>query len=159
MGKQIIHFDNISLKDNYGKWESYGQSKLANILFSNELNKRLKNDKIPLTVNSVHPGVIKTELMRDNTGFFSNVLFFFGSFFMKSIPQGAATSLYCAIAKELKNVGGYYFADSNVCAPVKYVFNEEVMKKLFDVSESMTGVSYDTQIKINIDNVEKKRNN
>jgi len=159
MGKQIIHFDNISLKDNYGKWESYGQSKLANILFSNELNKKFKNDKIPITVYSVHPGVIKTELMRDNQGILANVMFFFGGFFMKSIPQGAATTVYCAVAKELKNVGGFYYADCNVCAAVKYAFNEEVMKKLFDVSESMTGVSYDKQVKIDLDekeNIEKK---
>jgi len=149
-----INFDNINLKDEYGSWWAYGQSKLANIMFSNELNKRLKNDKIPISVNSLHPGVIQTEIMRDNEGFLKKSLSFFGYFFMKSIPQGASTTVYCAISKEVKNIGGKYFDNCKIGSPTSYSMNEEFAKKLFDLSEKMTGLGYADSIKIDDKKIE-----
>ena len=62
-GEKKILFDDFEMEKTYiGYTPRYSQSKLANVMFSNELNKKLQNDKIDIQVNSVHPGVIKTEL-------------------------------------------------------------------------------------------------
>jgi len=84
MGSKTLDFDDINLRNynSYGTWKAYGQSKLANIIFSNELNLRLKNDKIPITACSLHPGVIQTELLRSYDSSVLKFLFFgFGLFF------------------------------------------------------------------------------
>eukprot|EP01080_Neovahlkampfia_damariscottae_P005055 gene5055-8650_t len=143
MGTKKINFDDIhhEKKGAYKPWPVYGQSKLSNIMFSNELTKRLSSDKVNIIVNSLHPGVIATELSRD-LDTTSSLMWTLGKGFMKSIPQGAATTIYCAVSPEINGKSGLYFSDCNVASPIPYVNNEEALKKLFEVSIKETGIEY-----------------
>lgn len=134
-----IDFENINWDKNYSAWAAYGQSKLANLLFAKELNQRLQDAGVKVTVNAVHPGVINTDLGRHLNVFLSTIFYGLGYFFMKSIPQGAATTVYVATAKELEGKGGLYFADCNECEPSDYAKDKELAKKLWEWSEKVTG--------------------
>ncbi|KAI3920881.1 hypothetical protein MKW98_015869 [Papaver atlanticum] len=67
--KEGIRFDKLNKESGYSSWGAYGQSKLANILHANELSRRLKEDGVPITVNSLHPGAILTNLWRNSSIF------------------------------------------------------------------------------------------
>jgi hypothetical protein len=60
--------------------------------------------------------------------------------FHKNIPQGAATTVYCAVSKDLNGLGGLYFSDCNIATPLEIANDKEVSKKLFDLSENLTKV-------------------
>ncbi len=100
----------------YDKWGAYGQSKTANVLFSVELNKRLADAGI--TANAVHPGGIRTELGRhlseDDIEALTSRVESDGGFEFKSIPEGAATSVWAATWPELEGVGGQYMEDCHI---------------------------------------------
>uniref|UniRef100_A0A914X098 Uncharacterized protein n=1 Tax=Plectus sambesii TaxID=2011161 RepID=A0A914X098_9BILA len=85
----------------------YSCSKLCNILFAFALHRRVHESGV--NVYALHPGVIKTELLRDY-GFLGKIGFFFSSPFLKSLEQGAATTVYCASSTDLNNISGRYFA-------------------------------------------------
>jgi retinol dehydrogenase 12 len=143
MGTKKINFDDIHFekKGAYKPWTAYGQSKLSNIMFSNELSKRLKLQNVNVTVNSLHPGVIATELSRDlDTA--SSLMWSIGKLAMKTIPQGAATTVYCATSEELIGKTALYFSDCNEETPLEYSSNEKAMQQLFELSEKETGISF-----------------
>lgn len=99
--------------DEFKPLVAYGQAKLCNVLFANELTRRYEQDGI--YGSSLHPGaLISTAISRDS--FASKLLFRAARPFTKSIAQGAATTVYCATAPELERVGGRYFKD---CAEAK----------------------------------------
>ena len=142
MGSKKINYDDIHWEKSYDSIGSYAQSKLANILFTKELNRKLENLKIPITVNCLHPGVIKTDLARDMNKTLSFLFYTLGYAFMKSIPQGAATNVYAAVHPELKGKGGLYFSDCNEDTPIAYARDENEQKKFFDLSEKETGTYF-----------------
>ncbi|XP_041026316.1 short-chain dehydrogenase TIC 32 B, chloroplastic-like isoform X2 [Juglans microcarpa x Juglans regia] len=81
-----IRFDNINDSVGYSDKKAYGQSKLANILHANELSRRLKEEGVNITANSVHPGLIMTPLMR-HSAVMMRLLQLFTYFLWKNIPQ------------------------------------------------------------------------
>ncbi|KAI7741549.1 hypothetical protein M8C21_006157 [Ambrosia artemisiifolia] len=96
-----------------------------------------REERANVTVNSLHPGVIKTNLIRNQgtvAAFFSRLALSF----LKNIPQGAATSCYVALHPQVKGVSGEYFADSNISKPGKFVDDPEMAKKLWDFSLELT---------------------
>jgi len=129
-----LNFDDIHSEKNYSSWGAYGQSKLANILFASELNRRLEGTNV--TANSLHPGVIKTELVRDTT--LGQIFTVVGGLFLKSIPQGAATTVYVATKVE---GGGRYYADCDVLQPSIAAQDVEAAKKLWELSEKLVNVT------------------
>nr|XP_043640245.1 short-chain dehydrogenase TIC 32, chloroplastic-like [Erigeron canadensis] len=131
-----IKFDKLNDEKSYNSMYAYGQSKLSNILHANELSRRLQEEGVNITANSLHPGVIRTNLIR-NGGFMS---FFINTLqsFLKDIPQGAATTCYVALNPQLKGVSGQYFADSNLSKPTAYARDPELAKKLWDFSLKLT---------------------
>lgn len=110
------HFENRE----YDKWTSYGQAKTANILFSVELNKHLAASGI--TANAVHPGGIQTDLGRHLTQKDIEELLArtgrTGGIKMKTIPAGAATSVWAATSPDLEGKGGLYLEDCHIGEPV-----------------------------------------
>jgi len=127
-----IFFDNINLEGNYEPWRSYGQSKLANILFTKALAKRLEGTGV--TCNSLHPGVISTELTRD-LGWLTPFLNIATSLkIIKTIPQGAATTIYVATHPDLEGVTGLYFNDCHEETPSVYALREEDGERLWELS-------------------------
>jgi len=130
-----INFDNLSGEQHYDPWTFYGQSKLANLLMSNELARRLQGSTA--TSNAVHPGIIHTPLMR-NLG---NVRFLLGKAFSwpvaRTTEQGAATQCYVATAAALEGVSGAYFADCNPARTSVHARNRQLAARLWAVSEEL----------------------
>jgi len=118
------------------RWNAYGQSKTADLLFAVELNRRMHAAGHKVTANAVHPGVIHTELMRD-LGSIDGFVMALGKPFSKTVAQGAATSVYVATAPELEGIGGRYFADCNEETPRKYANNPQYAARLWEISEEM----------------------
>jgi NAD(P)-dependent dehydrogenase (short-subunit alcohol dehydrogenase family) len=133
--KEGIQFDNLSGEKEYTGFRAYGQSKLANVLFANELAKRFAGTG--KTAYSVHPGGIATNLGRHMQGPSTYMFALVGWIGMKSVPQGAATQCYVSTSPEAPQHSGNYFADSNVKAKSKHGQNDEMGQKLWQVSEEI----------------------
>ena len=132
--KEGIEFSNLSGEQGYSGWRAYGQSKLANVLFANELARRVPQH---VKVNALHPGVIKTNLGRHMKGPFALAIGLFALPFMLSVEQGAATSCYVVAHPDAATVSGRYFAN---CAEAKanpLAADETLAAKLWEVSESL----------------------
>ncbi|KAK9061476.1 hypothetical protein SSX86_018657 [Deinandra increscens subsp. villosa] len=131
-----MRFDKINDKDSYSDKKAYGQSKLANLLHANELARRLKEEGANITVNSVHPGLIMTDLMRHS---YRSIRIFkvFTFLLWKNVPQGAATSCYVALHPNLKGVSGKYFVDCNEYPASNFATDPELAKKLWDYSHNL----------------------
>ncbi|XP_036818491.1 retinol dehydrogenase 11 isoform X5 [Oncorhynchus mykiss] len=107
-----IRFHDLLSQGSYNSGLAYCQSKLANLLFARELARRLKGSSV--TVNSVHPGLVRSELVRHST--ILSLLFSLFSLFLKSPRDGAQTSIYCAVAEELHSLTGKHFRQLLCCA-------------------------------------------
>jgi NAD(P)-dependent dehydrogenase (short-subunit alcohol dehydrogenase family) len=122
-------------------WMRYGQSKVANILFAKELDRRLKDENI--FVNAVHPGFVHSELLRGISQFSSivgAVSHLASSMAALTPPEGAYTSLYTACSPEIqeKQIRGKYFAPfARMQDPSPLAQNEELAKRLWNVSEQV----------------------
>lgn len=127
-----IQFDNLSGKG----WErqAYGHSKLANGLFSLELARRLRGTTA--TSNSLHPGVVATNIMR-HMNFTPRAGGGGGGFGFETPAQGAATSCYLASNPALAHVSGQYFADCNPAEQSDYQRDPVMAAKLWEVSEEL----------------------
>jgi len=102
-----IHFENINLKNNaYNPAKAYAQSKLANILFTRELAKRL-GPKTNVNAYAVHPGIIDSQFYRDVP--LERLSKFISRIFYINTEQGAQTTLYCALNDSLDNESGHYY--------------------------------------------------
>lgn len=131
-----IRFDRINDQSGYNCFSAYGQSKLANVLHTSELARRLKEDGVDITANSVHPGAITTNLFR-NISFFSGLVGLLGKYVIKNVEQGAATTCYVALHPHVKGLTGSYFADSNVAQASSQAVNTELAQKLWDFSSDL----------------------
>lgn len=110
--KSMIEKSDGPPKDNYGPWSNYGISKASNVLFAREYNRRYQSQGI--TSVSLHPGVIPTELSRNMSSWMSNALkSSVARLFLKTIPQGAATTVRCVSLKDEEIHGGHYYKDCN----------------------------------------------
>jgi len=135
-----IDFDNLNWEKSYGKIRAYGRSKLANLLFTYELQRRLEEKGSNTISLASHPGWTKTELQR-HTAFFR----FFNNFLAQKPEMGALPMLYAATASEAKG-GSYYGPDgllelSGYPKKVKS-HNKEDAKKLWEISENLTGIVF-----------------
>ncbi len=130
-----VELDNLDGSKGYAAWRNYGQSKFANILFANELARRFTGTK--KTANSLHPGVIRTNLVRHMNPVASLFLDTVGKVALKSAAQGAATEVYLATNPALATVSGRYFADCNVAKPRPDTNDEALALELWKVSEKI----------------------
>lgn len=117
--------------------DAYGCSKLANILFTKELARRLYGTGV--TVNCCHPGAVDTELLRIFPNWVRNyaVPLMVTLAFMKSADQGAMTSLYLATSDDVKNISGAYFADCVPGQPSLQGLDDHLATELWDESEKI----------------------
>jgi NAD(P)-dependent dehydrogenase (short-subunit alcohol dehydrogenase family) len=116
---------------------SYSQSKLANILFTHELARRLEGTGV--TANCVHPGVVKTNLGHDARGFFRILLILLWPFF-SSPGKGAETSIYVASASAIKGVSGKYFIKKKPAKSAEVSYDEAISKRLWQISAQMVNI-------------------
>ncbi len=133
-----IDFADLDASRKYGPWLAYGQSKLANILFAASLARRLGNGA---TSNSLHPGVIRTNLGRHMNPIVSVALGLFMRPMSKSVEQGAATSCYVAVRPELEGITGQYFSDCAVATPTRQARDEALAERLWVESERLVGLA------------------
>ncbi|KAL2527754.1 NAD(P)-binding Rossmann-fold superfamily protein [Abeliophyllum distichum] len=124
-------------KCEYDSTRAYALSKLANVLHTKELSYRLEVMNANVTVNCVHPGIVRTRLTRDREGFITDLVFFLASKFLKSIPQAAATTCYVATHPRLVNVTGKYFSDCNEASTSKLGSNSNEAARIWTASENM----------------------
>jgi NAD(P)-dependent dehydrogenase (short-subunit alcohol dehydrogenase family) len=130
-----IEFDNLSGERDYDAWKMYGISKLANGLFCLGLTERLSGTNA--TANSIHPGIINTNLGRHFPWWQRIAANLIGWTFMKSTEAGAATETYVATAPALAGYSGYYFADCNPVMPDPRMLNVAQAEQLWTVSEEI----------------------
>jgi NAD(P)-dependent dehydrogenase (short-subunit alcohol dehydrogenase family) len=123
----------------FSGFRSYGDSKLMNAMFAREFNRR--HGKSGIVANALHPGVIATELARDQSLPFM-LLGIFALPFMKSVAQGAATTLHVATSPEYQMRGGLYFGDCREKTPEnKLALDDKVCQAVWERSCELTGVS------------------
>jgi NAD(P)-dependent dehydrogenase (short-subunit alcohol dehydrogenase family) len=132
-----ILFDDLAWADHeYDPQVAYGHSKLANALCSRALAARLTGTMA--TSNSLHPGVIVTNAIRNMSPAMQTVARWFGWMVTKTVEEGAATQAYLTTSPALAGVRGYYFADCNVAEGTPYLTDDAMAEKLWAVSESLT---------------------
>lgn len=150
-GDMIRYLGQISRsKSYYDPTRAYALSKLANVLHTKELSCRLKQMGANVTVNCVHPGIVRTQLTREREGFLTDLVFFLASKLLKTIPQAAATTCYVATHPRLLNVSGKYFADCNEAWTSK--LNSSEAARLWAASEILVSGNDKSVFKIKENN-------
>jgi retinol dehydrogenase 14 len=135
MGK--INFKDINLRRNYSALKAYSQSKLANILFTYELARKLEGTRI--TVNCLHPGVVNTNFGKDLTGI-KKIMFKIFTPFLRTPEKGAETILWLAMSPEVENLTGKYFTDKKEIKSVVKSYDLSLARDLWGLSQEMTGM-------------------
>jgi NAD(P)-dependent dehydrogenase (short-subunit alcohol dehydrogenase family) len=123
----------------YDSWEYYGQSKLANALFSHKLAQKLTGTNV--TSNALHPGFVKTSIARGQGRLTELAFDIAGPLIAKNIEEGAATTCYAASHPQLAKTNGEFLFDSNVVTVGgdHFMENDALADRLWNVSEEMLG--------------------
>ena len=132
-----MHFDDLGFEKRFQWMRVYGQSKLANILFTRELSRRLEGSGV--TVNSLHPGGVSTRLGANNATRLHAFTMALAKPFMKTPEQGARTSIYLATSPDVADVTGEYFVNCKRKPGSRESADSEIARRLWEVSERMTG--------------------
>ncbi|XP_029173164.1 retinol dehydrogenase 11-like [Nylanderia fulva] len=132
-----IHFNDLNLDRSYSPMKAYAQSKLANILFTKELARRLKEAGINgINIYSLHPGVIRTELSRHySRTIIPGARFFYRKImrpFIKNPVQGAQTTIHCAVDEKVANETGLYYVECRVSRPQWRARDDQIAKDLWN---------------------------
>jgi NAD(P)-dependent dehydrogenase (short-subunit alcohol dehydrogenase family) len=131
-----MDFDDLGFKHFYfGMW-AYSRSKLANILFTYELCRRLEGGRV--AVNALHPGHVATDIWRTDFSFFGPAIKWFMERIALTPEQGADNTIYLASAPEVEGVTGKYFVKREAVPSSPLSYDREVAQKLWEVSEKIT---------------------
>jgi len=134
-----IDFDDLQGARSYSGQRAYSQSKLANILFTNELARRLQGTGV--TANSVHPGVVRTNFgSEDQAGFF-RIISPVVRPFLKTPTQGAWTPIYLASSPDVEGITGQFFANRKPKTANKAAGDVDVTARLWRVSTALVGLT------------------
>lgn len=138
-----IDFEDINYeKKRYSALSAYADSKLANVLFTKALAKRLKDANVNnVNVYTLHPGVVGTDLGRHlNQTYFSGLTLFFNyaAYYLSKTPMdGAQTTIYCAVDEKCANETGLYYSECKVNETTILGQNEELADKLWEFSAKL----------------------
>ncbi|MDE1152267.1 MAG: SDR family oxidoreductase [Micavibrio sp.] len=132
-----IEFDNLQGERKYGAMPAYSASKLANVMFTYALAKRLEGTGV--TVNCLHPGIVATGFGQ-NTGGFWRVLLTLMRPFMTKARDGAKTSLYLATSPDVAGVSGQYFDGGKVAASSALSHDAGMQEKLWTATQRQLGL-------------------
>ena len=137
-----VDFDDINFeRRRYSGLRAYGQSKLANILFTRELAKRL--NKTGVTANCFHPGGVRTNLI-NNSPILYRIIWAIASPFFASPSQGASTGVYLASSPDVAGKSGKYFVKQEETTPSVAALDDKSAQRLWTLSEEMTGLQFTT---------------
>jgi len=137
-----IDFNDLQSHQRYSEMQVYARSKLANVLFTYELARRLANDPAAqgLTVNALNPGVVKTNFQMQG-GFLGRLSKRMGNLFVGVSPEkGAETSIYLATSPEVESVTGKYFEKMKAVPSSKASYDEDAARRLWQATAELTGL-------------------
>jgi retinol dehydrogenase-14 len=134
-----IDFADLQGERSYSGSTAYNQSKLANVLFTYELARRMRDTSV--TANALHPGVVSTSFGAEDPGRVQRLFVPFIRPFMKAPSQGAATSVHVASSPELERVSGRFFANSKPRRSSKRSYDEASAARLWQVSADLVGLN------------------
>ena len=133
-----LDFDDLMSTRRYRVMQVYARSKLANILFTRELAKRLSGTGV--TANALHPGVVRTHIAQNNA--FARII---GYLIMRAIAipaaEGAKTSIYLATAPEVAGQAGGYYKECQLTSPKPQALDDAHAKRLWEVSAKLVGLA------------------
>ena len=138
-----INFDDLGGERRYRTFGAYGQSKLANILFSYELARELAATGV--TVNCLHPGAIASGLWTNN-GPLAQFIMKAGRFFLKTPEQGARTMIYLASSPDVEGITGKYYSNCREKTSSRESYDLNIAQQLWDVSARMTRVDPEASV-------------
>jgi len=133
-----IAFDDLQGARNYSGQRAYNQSKLANVMFTNELARRLQDTGV--TANSVHPGVVRTNFGAEDQAWFFTVVSRVVRPLLKTPAQGAQTPIYLASSPEVEGVTGKFFANRQPKTANKLASDPELTVRLWQVSADLVSM-------------------
>jgi len=133
-----IDFDDLQGVRNYSGQRAYNQSKLANVMFSNELARRLEGTGV--TANSLHPGVVRTNFGAEDQAWFFTVISRVARPLLKTPAQGAEMPIYLASSPNLDGVTGKLFANRNPKTANKIAYDKDLLARLWKVSADLVGI-------------------
>lgn len=130
-------FDDVGTERGYSGLQAYSESKLANVLFTYELARRLEGSGV--TANCLHPGGVRTNFASGAKGLFA-LAFNLVKPFLRTPEQGAQTSIYLAASPEVEGVTGMYFVDRRARPSAPRSYDRGLQARLWALSEELTGV-------------------
>jgi NAD(P)-dependent dehydrogenase (short-subunit alcohol dehydrogenase family) len=133
-----IRFDDLNAERRFSGFRAYGDSKLANVLFSNELARRLQGSGV--TSNSLHPGAVATNFASGTSGIM-NLAFRIARPLFLSPERGAQTSIYLAASPDVAGASGLYYVNKKSRRPSAEAGRAEVQRQLWEVSEKLVGLA------------------
>jgi Dehydrogenases with different specificities (related to short-chain alcohol dehydrogenases) len=134
-----IDFEDLQGEHKYSGQTAYNQSKLASVMFTYELARRLEGTGVTATV--LHPGVVNTGFGAEDPSRIFKVIVPFYRPFMKTPQQGAATSVYLASSPDVEGVTGKYFANRRLETSNKTSYDHDAATRLWQVSAALVGVA------------------
>jgi retinol dehydrogenase 14 len=137
-----IDFDELQGERDYSGRRAYGQSKLANVMFTYELARRLDGSGVTATV--CHPGVVRTSFGAEDQAPHMAVMIGVARLFMKTPAQGALTPVYLASSPEAEGVTGRYFVNRKPTTSSKASYDTTAAARLWQVSAALTGMTATT---------------
>lgn len=136
-----INFKDFNLKENYSSFRAYSQSKLANILFTYELSRRLLKEGITnVTVNCVHPGIVPDTKLGKGSKLFANYIASLPKDAISTSEKGAETTIWLATAKEVEGITGKYFFNKKEIKSTAISYDLDTALRLWEMSEKLTGL-------------------
>jgi NAD(P)-dependent dehydrogenase (short-subunit alcohol dehydrogenase family) len=136
-----LELDDLNGERRWSPWSSYSNSKLANVLFTRALARRLEGSDV--TANCLHPGVIRTRLGRGSR-LPVRLGWRVASLFFKAPEAGASTIVHLASSDEASHVNGAYFVDSHQSRPSLEAQDDELAERLWTLSEQLVGLASET---------------
>lgn len=131
-----MDFDDLGFKQGYSGMKAYARSKLATVLFTYELARRLAASGV--TVNALHPGHVATDIWSTEFGRIGPILKWVMGFFALTPEQGADNSIYLASSPDLEGVTGKYYVKRELVQSSPVSRDDKVARKLWEISENLT---------------------
>jgi retinol dehydrogenase-12 len=132
-----LDFTDLQGQHRYRGWRAYAQSKLANILFTYELDRRLEGTRV--ATNALHPGFVATNFGRNNRSI-TAALWRILQLAAISPEQGAETIIYLASSPDVKDISGKYFVKKNAVRSSEASYDRAAAERLWELSAEITGL-------------------
>lgn len=135
-----MQFDDIQSQNEFSMFNVYGRSKLANMLFTRSLGKRLKANGI--TVNCLHPGAVSTSIGKQNGEWLAKIVHLLLKPFFRDPMKGAETSIYLCTSDDVADITGAYFDNCEKVAPKPWAEDDIEAERLWTLTEECVGFKY-----------------